>query len=197
MDFSAVLIVTFNDLLVCLLPVIFFRRDGALTPMWLVTAAPYAVAPVVTWCAYYRLLEPYQLQSAGILYQPLLANIGVLLSALSILMMGLTLGCHRIPLALWHQAPEKDAPAYIVDWGIYRRIRHPFYSAFIVLMIANTLIAQNIWAAAVLLYVAVILTLTARREERRLSAETGEIGAHYRRYMLSSGRFFPRFWARG
>jgi protein-S-isoprenylcysteine O-methyltransferase Ste14 len=187
MEFSAAVLITLNDALVCLLPVIFFRRDGALTPMWLITASPYAIAPLVTWCVYYRVLAP------SIDYVAALAFAGVLLSTLSILMMGLTLGSHRIPLALWHQKPENDAPQHIVDWGIYRRIRHPFYSSFILLMIANTLIAQNIWAFAVLAYVVVILTFTAQKEERRLSAESGGIGEHYRKYMTTTGRFFPRW----
>lgn len=191
MEFSAALLITLNDALVCLLPLIFFRRDGVFTPMWFITALPYAIAPVITWCVYYRLLAP------AVDYAPGGAVAGVVLSVLSILMMGLTLGAHRVPLALWHQKPENDAPQQIVDWGIYRRIRHPFYSSFIVLMLANTLIAQNILALAVLGYVLVILTLTAKKEERRLSAEAGSIGERYRQYMNTTGRFFPRLFVPG
>ena len=186
MELSAALLITLNDLLVCLLPLIFFRRDGQFTPMWFVTAAPYAVAPLITWGIFLGYLQ------SSIHYLPALAVLGVVLSTLSILMMGLTLGCHRVPLALWHQHPDRDAPQYIVDWGIYRLIRHPFYSSFIVLMIANSLIAQSVWALAVLTYVATVLTFTAKKEERRLSSEPDKIGEHYRSYMQSSGRFFPR-----
>lgn len=189
MDFSAALLFTLNDLLVCLLPVIFFRRDGALTPMWFVTALPYGIAPLITWSVYYRMLAP------SFTYLPYCAAVGVVLSTLSILMIGLALGAHRVPLALWHQKPEHDVPQHIVDWGIYRRIRHPFYSAFILLMLANTLIAQNVFALAVLVYVALMLTMTAKKEECRLSAEAGNIGAHYRAYLNNSGRFFPRFFS--
>lgn len=189
MEFSATLIIALNDILVCLLPAIFFRRDGKLTLMWFFTALPYALTPMVTFGIYYSFLAP------SIEYSANLAMIGVVLSGLSILMIGLAIGAHRIPLALWHQKPENDAPQHIVDWGIYRRIRHPFYSAFIMLMVANTLVSQSVWALALLVYVALILTMTARKEERRLSNEAGDIGAHYRNYLLKTGRFFPRLFS--
>lgn len=185
MEFSAALIVALNDIIVCLLPAIFFRRDGAFTPLWFVTALPYAIAPLITFGIYFNLLTP------TLPYAPHITTIGVALSALSIFMIGLAMGSHRIPLALWHQQSQHDAPQHIVDWGIYRRIRHPFYSAFILLMIANTLVTQSILALALLVYVALILTLTATKEERRLSREPGEIGAHYRAYLVNTGRFFP------
>lgn len=185
MELSSALIVTFNDALVCLLPLIFFRRDGRPTPMWLVTAAPYALAPAITWVVYARWLP------APMSYNTYLGCAGVLLSVCSIFMIGMTIGTHRIPLALWHQKPELEMPRQIVDWGIYRRIRHPFYSAFIILMAANTAIAQHPFALLLLAYVFVILTYTARKEERRLSAQQGDMGAHYRLYMQGTSRFFP------
>lgn len=187
MEFSSALIIALNDILVCLLPIIFFKR-GAFTPMWFITALPYGLAPLITFSVYYALLPP------SWNYSPGLAHGGIALSALSIFMIGLAIGAHRIPLALWHQKPENDAPQHIVDWGIYRRIRHPFYSAFILLMIANTLVTQSIFALALLAYVATILTLTAKKEERRLSNEPGDIGAHYRNYLGSTGRFCPRLF---
>ncbi len=189
MEFSSALVIGLNDILVCLLPAIFFRRDGKFTPMWFVTALPYALAPVVTFAIYYGLLVSEQP------YSTMIAHIGVALSALSIFMIGLTIGTHRVPLALWHQNPQHDAPQHIVDWGIYRRIRHPFYSAFLLLMIANTLVAQSIYAFALLAYVAVILSITAKKEEYRLGNEPGEIGAHYRNYLTKTGRFFPRLFS--
>jgi len=185
MEFSSALIVTFNDALVCLLPVIFFRRDGRPTPMWLLTALPYALAPAVTWGVFGNGLAGHTA------YNSYLAYVGVVLSGVSIFMIAQTIGTHRVPLALWHQQPEREVPSQIVDWGIYRYIRHPFYSAFMVLMIANTLIAQHLLALLLLVYVAVILTLTARQEEKRLSAQPGKLGVHYRAYLRSTSRFFP------
>lgn len=185
MEFASALIVTLNDLVVCLLPLIFFRRDGRPTPMWLITALPYAVAPAITWSVFAHWLPQ------PLAYVPELAFAGVTLSALSIFMIGLTIGAHRVPLALWHQKAELEVPHQIVDWGIYRRVRHPFYSAFIVLMLANALIAQHPYAVLLLLYVVAILSLTARKEEHRLSSQSGEMGSHYRAYMQRTARFFP------
>lgn len=185
MEFSAGIIVTLNDILVCCLPAIFFRRDGKLTLMWFFTALPYALAPIVTWLAYAGIF------SMHFKYSLIAQYCGVVISVVSILMIGLTIGTHRIPLALWHQKPERDTPQQIVDWGIYRFIRHPFYSAFIVLMVANTLVSQHLAALLILAYVVGVLTFTAVKEERRLGAVAGELGGHYRTYMRKSRRFFP------
>ena len=106
----------------------------------------------------------------------------------SIGLMCFTLGTHRIPIALWHQAD--DAPRHIVTWGAYARIRHPFYASFLLLLAACLLACPHPITAAAFVSGCPVLNGTAAREETRLRAS--EFGADYAAYMARTGRFFPR-----
>jgi protein-S-isoprenylcysteine O-methyltransferase Ste14 len=100
----------------------------------------------------------------------------------------MTVGSHRIPLALWHQ--DNDAPQELVTWGPYTVVRHPFYTSFILALLAAAIAFPHPLTLVCLLYGTASLTLTAIREERRLSSSV--FAAEYTRYMNNSGRFFPR-----
>ncbi|HEY5603624.1 MAG TPA: isoprenylcysteine carboxylmethyltransferase family protein [Gammaproteobacteria bacterium] len=195
MDKTALLLLTANFLLVALLPVIFFRRDGKLTLMWFITAAPWGIAPVLFIAQYFGVwIQP--LADTGSAGYAWMSVIGSLLNIFSIGLITMTIGTHRIPLALWHQNPQHDAPSSIVTWGSYKHIRHPFYSAFIMAFIACILIAPH-WSVALLgLYTILMLNHTAAKEEDRLCSEQGQFGKDYRDYIKHTGRFFPRFTAR-
>lgn len=114
--------------------------------------------------------------------------LAIVTSASSVALMAATAGCHRIPLALWHQ--ENDAPVQIVSWGPYGRVRHPFYVSFLLALAATCLAAPHPLSAVALAMGLVALTLTARREERRLLAS--RLGTEYVRYVAGTGRFLPR-----
>jgi protein-S-isoprenylcysteine O-methyltransferase Ste14 len=180
-------------LLVCdfvaigLLPILFFRRDGKFNRRWLATGAPFFVAPVAVLLGQAGMLEPLYLAEGRMLITTQFA--AVLISAVSIALIAMTVGCHRVPLALWHQ--DNDAPAHLVTWGPYARIRHPFYTSFLLALTAAVLTFAHVITAACLIYGIVVLTVTARREERRLAES--EFGAEYRHYMVAAGRFLPRF----
>ncbi len=171
---------------IALLPRIFFRRDGIFNIRWLLTALPFAVAAVGL-LLYKAGLAPVPL--------PLPADIRELLQSLSVALavgafglIAYTLGGHRHPLALWHQ--DREAPVEIVTWGAYARIRHPFYSAFLLTLLAVLLAAPALLSLAALVYAGIALQITAVGEEKRLLA--GEFGSAYRDYMRTTGRFFPR-----
>ena len=190
MDISALVVVLTDFALVCLLPFIFFREDGKKNLMWMATAAPYVIGPVIAIALYLDILQP-SISVAADMYVAL-EIIAVLLCLLSIGLMCLTMGTHRIPLALWHQKTLDDKPADIVTWGAYSKICHPFYTSFIILMIANSLLCLH-WGAWVLcLYVIFLLNYTAAKEERRLICEPDGKGEQYVAYMQTAGRFFPR-----
>jgi protein-S-isoprenylcysteine O-methyltransferase Ste14 len=91
-------------------------------------------------------------------------------------------------VALWHQ--RDDAPQHIVTWGAYRRIRHPFYAAFLLILAGAFLFAPSLGTAATLAFGALQLNRTAAGEERRLAASA--FGADYRTYVARTGRFLPR-----
>ena len=114
--------------------------------------------------------------------------VAVVCSAGSIALIAFTLGTHRVRIALWHQSA--DAPDSIVTYGAYAHIRHPFYTAFLLALLASLLVCPSIGTMSTLLAGLAALTITAIREERRLKAST--FGAEYSAYMRRTGRFWPR-----
>jgi protein-S-isoprenylcysteine O-methyltransferase Ste14 len=163
-----------------LLPLLFFRADGEYNFRWIVTSAPFFAVPLIL-----------VLGRLGVLQISFVSNISLIavpLSAASIALIALTVGTHRVPLALWHQ--ENDAPAHLVTWGPYAYIRHPFYTSFLLAFAAAAIAFPHLLTLLALIYGTVALTLAAVREEHRL--RLSEFGEDYLVYSSVSGRFFPR-----
>jgi protein-S-isoprenylcysteine O-methyltransferase Ste14 len=182
------LLIVLNFALIGLLPRIFFRPDGRMNARWWATALPFCVAPSFLIAAYAAGLAP--LIPRGWLTAG--AMVSVVLSATSIGLICLTLGTHRIPIALWHQ--DSDAPEHIVTYGAYRWIRHPFYAAFLLAFGSAAFFLPHWVTLGALGYALAALNLTARREERRLAGSA--FGPEYRRYLRRTGRFVPRLVTR-
>jgi protein-S-isoprenylcysteine O-methyltransferase Ste14 len=184
MSLSIYLLVASDFVLIAALPRLTFRRDGRLHLRWWLTAAPLigaagtVTAVQVGWLSALtsgRLAADVQL-------------LAVPAAVASVALMAATVGTHRIPLALWHQSD--DAPAEIVTWGPYRRVRHPFYVSFLLALLASALAAPHLLTFLALLSGLVALTLTARREEHRLLKSA--LAADYAQYLAGTGRFMPR-----
>ena len=79
--------------------------------------------------------------------------------------------------------------ATLVTDGPYRWVRHPFYLAFAIAVIANTLITANAFLA--ITGTAAFLVIVGRTsiEERKL---VERFGTGYVDYMRRTGRFLPR-----
>jgi protein-S-isoprenylcysteine O-methyltransferase Ste14 len=79
--------------------------------------------------------------------------------------------------------------ATLVTHGPYRWVRHPFYLAFAMAMIANTLITANMFLG--ITGIAAFLAIVARTsiEESKLIDRFGD---DYVSYMRCTGRFLPR-----
>jgi protein-S-isoprenylcysteine O-methyltransferase Ste14 len=185
MTISATTIVLANFLMIGILPRIFFRKDGSFNLMWWVTASPIFLNAIVVFLGQINIL------SVSIALPMAIGQImSVILSVASISMISMTLGTHRVPLALWHQ--ENDAPKQIVTWGTYKYIRHPFYTSFITAQIASVLYFPHILNLVGLLAAIIVLNQTASREERRLSSST--YGQEYIDYIKTTGRFFPKLF---
>lgn len=169
-----------------LLPMLFFRNDGRYNLRWLTTSAPFFVVPVLLIMGTVDVLH----LPSFVDVQPLelMRIIAVAFCVTSIALLATTVGSHRVPLALWHQ--DNDAPVHLVTWGPYSRIRHPFYTSFLLALTAALLAFPHILTAACLVYGLLVLTITARREEQRLASS--EFGAEYEDYIAVSGRFLPR-----
>jgi protein-S-isoprenylcysteine O-methyltransferase Ste14 len=169
-----------------LLPRIFFRSDGSFNLMWWLTSGPFFLAAFLASLFYFKFLVLMDVFSA---YQLVMEGVCAVLSVASISLMSYTLGTHRRRLALWHQA--NDAPEEIVTYGAYKYIRHPFYSSFILALLATIVLCPSVWSAVLLVYGFSILNFTAAKEERKLSMSA--FGEQYRAYINHSGRFIPKF----
>ncbi len=78
----------------------------------------------------------------------------------------------------------------LVTTGPYRWVRHPLYSAGLVMHAALALLLANWLVAAVGLVILALLPLRIRREDDHLAARFGDA---YRDYRRRSGSLFPRF----
>jgi protein-S-isoprenylcysteine O-methyltransferase Ste14 len=80
----------------------------------------------------------------------------------------------------------------LVLHGPYRWIRHPFYDAGVLFMVAIALIASNWFLFVTGMGVFSLLVMRTRVEEQHLMAR---FGSSYRTYMDRTGRFLPRMGA--
>lgn len=189
MNTPTIFLVTLNFSLIGLLPIVFFRHDGNFNLSWFATAAPFFITAVVLILGLFDIVQPMY-QPDGLLLTAM-QILAVVVAVASITLIGLTIGVHRVPLALWHQ--EYDAPVELVTWGPYARIRHPFYTSFLLAFLAAILVLPHYLTLLTWAYSSVTLTLTAKREERRLMASA--YGDQYIHYYRRSGRFLPRLTA--
>jgi protein-S-isoprenylcysteine O-methyltransferase Ste14 len=80
------------------------------------------------------------------------------------------------------------AGATLVTSGPYRWVRHPMYSAALVLLVATTLLTANGIVAAGGGFAFALLAARSRLEEERLVERFGDA---YRAYQRCTGRFVP------
>jgi len=173
---------------VCILPFIFFRNDGKFNLMWILTAWPFTAYPLILLSYHFGYMSNNILFTLP--YGEYFHIVAVILHVIAISLISLTLGTHRIPLALWHQ--ENDAPKSIITFGAYAKFRHPFYTSFILSLVAGVITAPSFITIGITIYGITFLTITAKREEGRLSSS--DFGQEYQDYMKVTGRFFPKLF---
>jgi len=78
--------------------------------------------------------------------------------------------------------------AMLVTSGPYRWVRHPFYLAFALAVIANSLVTSNWFLAVTGTCAFLAIVARTRIEERNLVAR---FGGDYEEYMARTGRFLP------
>ncbi len=77
----------------------------------------------------------------------------------------------------------------LVTGGPYRFVRHPFYCATILGVLAISTLAANWFLLLIGVSVLLVLVFRTNKEEENLIARFGD---DYRGYMERTGRFFPR-----
>ncbi len=84
--------------------------------------------------------------------------------------------------------PEPRTGAVLQTGGLYRFVRHPIYSAVMLVVVALAVRSGNVATAAVAVVTLVFFALKARWEEQRLR----ERYADYDAYAAATPRFVPR-----
>ena len=77
----------------------------------------------------------------------------------------------------------------LVTGGPYRFVRHPFYCAFILAVLANSTVPANWFILLTGVSAWLVMVFRTNKEEENLIARFGD---DYRHYMEHTGRFFPR-----
>jgi protein-S-isoprenylcysteine O-methyltransferase Ste14 len=79
----------------------------------------------------------------------------------------------------------------LVTQGIYAYIRHPIYTARLLMIVGAELVASSLLVVPVLLFVPLVMYSQAKREEDILAKEFGE---KYKKYTYSTRMFLPLVW---
>jgi len=92
----------------------------------------------------------------------------------------------------WSASLEIKDGQTLVTTGIYRRIRHPMYAAFLWWALSQLLLIPN-WIVGPANFLAFLILYVVRipREEAMMRAQ---FGAAYDEYMSRTGRIWPLHW---
>ena len=98
---------------------------------------------------------------------------------------------HRALGKNWSDQPRMTESQQLVTSGPHRWIRHPIYTAFLLILGSLLLISDN-WLVGLAWIISVALDGAVRiRYEERVMAE--KFGGQYREYMRRTGGILPRF----
>ena len=123
---------------------------------------------------------------AAYTFHPIQAWLGLFVAIAALVMFHLT---HRALGRNWSISLDVREDHQLVTDCIYRRVRHPMYSAFWLLAIAQALLLPN-WVAGFsgLVGFGILFFGRVAREERMMLETFGD---SYRAYMARTGRVFP------
>ena len=121
-------------------------------------------------------------------------RIGPLISGIVCFVVGLWLfyRSHADLGANWSVTLEVRDRHRLITQGIYRRVRHPMYTALLLYGIAHALVIPN-WVAGPsnLVAFAVLFALRVRAEEKMMGEQFGD---EYTAYMARTKRLVPGVW---
>lgn len=92
----------------------------------------------------------------------------------------------------WSISLELREQHRLIAQGVYRRVRHPMYSALLIYSIGQALVLPN-WLAGPSYLVAMLLIVALRmRPEERMMLD--KFGGEYENYMAATKRLIPGLW---
>lgn len=122
-------------------------------------------------------------------FQPALAVLGILAAVAALIMFRLT---HKALGRNWSVSLQlKDGHKLITD-GVYSKVRHPMYTAFWLMALAQALLLPNFVAgfAGIIGFGTLYLLRVKPEEELMLKG----FGAEYQAYMERTGRILPKLF---
>ncbi len=97
---------------------------------------------------------------------------------------------HVRPMALTASF-SADVPVRLISSGPFLRIRHPFYTAYVLAQLFVLVASASPWSAPLCVVMAGVYVTAARREERKFASSP--LAEAYSRYARATGAFCPRF----
>lgn len=92
----------------------------------------------------------------------------------------------------WSISLELREEHQLITQGVYRRVRHPMYSALLVYSVGQALVLPN-WLAGPSYLVAMLLIIALRmRPEERMMLD--KFGGEYENYRATTKRLIPGVW---
>ena len=139
---------------------------GAVPMIWVVSGFPHSLD-----------FEPY----------PVAIVVGALICLYTLYLFTII---HKALGNMWAFSLDLRKDHKLVTEGIYKKVRHPMYSAFWLWAIAQPMLLSN-WAAGFSAFVGfgVLYFLRVGQEEEMMLKE---FGAEYEEYSQRTGRIFPR-----
>lgn len=121
-------------------------------------------------------------------FSPGVAMLGVCVAIAALAMFRLT---HQALGRNWSVSLQMREDHKLITHGVYARIRHPMYSAFWLMGIAQALLLPNwVGGLAGIAGFGTLYLLRVRAEEEMMLATFGD---EYRQYMQRTGRLFPKW----
>jgi protein-S-isoprenylcysteine O-methyltransferase Ste14 len=160
--------------------------------LWVIWVPLVVAWVVLPYLAATRTQDPWAVSAFG--RDPVYAAIRWAAAGCGVLCLALTIECWARMGKSWRMAVAPDQNTELVTDGLYAHIRHPIYALSMLLMVCSVVVVANVPMLAVGAVHILLMILKARNEERFLRAT---LGGRYERYCAGTGRFLPRFFARG
>lgn len=170
------------------LPALFFKNGAEKNLKWFLSCVPFFVLPFLLLVQFFLEL-PTSVPVIGLLNSAY-TILAVVCAVLSVLLINWSVLTHKTAIPLWHQEGHQ-LPSELVTSGPYQFLRHPFYSAYLLLFLASVF-AWFHWSTLILfIWGVVAISITAKQEESTLLST--DLAEQYGKYRKNAGFLLPKF----